>query len=98
MPSTRVAVVTGPGTVALETRDVEPRAGEVLVRVRECGLCGSDVKLFSGTHPTVKPPLLPGHEFHGTVEAVGAGDEGPTPGPDVAGFPPPGLRPRPPRH
>ena len=68
MPSSRVAVVTAPGTLALETRDVEPRAGEVLVRVRECGLCGSDVKLFSGTHPTVKPPLLPGHEFHGTIE------------------------------
>ena len=69
MRQTRVAVVTARDTLAIETREVEPRAGEVLVRVRECGLCGSDVKLFSGTHPVVKPPLLPGHEFHGTVEA-----------------------------
>jgi len=91
MPSSRVAVVTAPGTLALETRDVEPRAGEVLVRVRECGLCGSDIKLFSGTHPTVKPPLLPGHECHGTVEAVGAGAEGHEPGADVTIFPPIGC-------
>ena len=87
----RVAVVTAPGTLALATREVEPGDGQVLVRVRECGLCGSDVKLFSGTHPAVKPPLVPGHEFHGTVEAVGPGVAGRTPGDRVSIFPPIGC-------
>src|SRR5689334_5743828 len=86
-----VAAVTAPGTLAVETREVTPRAGEVLVRVRECGICGSDIKLFSGTHPTIQPPLLPGHEFHGTVEAVGPGTGGPEPGTAVAIFPPIGC-------
>jgi threonine dehydrogenase-like Zn-dependent dehydrogenase len=87
----RVAAVTAPGTLAVDTRAVEPKAGEVLVRVRECGICGSDIKLFSGTHPTIQPPLLPGHEFHGTVEAVGPGTDGPEPGTDVVIFPPIGC-------
>jgi threonine dehydrogenase-like Zn-dependent dehydrogenase len=84
----RVAVVRSPGNIAVETRDVRaPAEGTVLVRVAECGLCGSDLKLYSGRHPTLQPPLLLGHEFHGTVEAGDAFD----PGARVAVFPPTGC-------
>ena len=57
-----------------ELRDVaqpSPQAGEVIVKVRSCGICGSDLHFFHGGFP---PPLVcPGHEISGEVAAVGDG-------------------------
>ncbi|MCM3885592.1 alcohol dehydrogenase catalytic domain-containing protein [Frankia sp. R82] len=52
-----------------------PAAGEVLVRVAWAGICGSDREILHGTRPAgyVRYPVLPGHEWSGTVEAVGPG-------------------------
>jgi L-iditol 2-dehydrogenase len=49
----------------------EPAADEVLVRVCAAGICGSDIPRIyqTGAH---RHPLIPGHEFSGEVEAVGA--------------------------
>jgi threonine dehydrogenase-like Zn-dependent dehydrogenase len=83
---TRIAMVSSPGAVALESRELAaPGDDEALVRVAECGLCGSDLKMNSGRHPKLQPPLVLGHEFHGTVEA-GAHE-----GERVAVFPPVGC-------
>lgn len=60
---------------SLRLRQVErPRAGrgEVLVRVLAAGICGSDRHMFKGEYPTARPVTL-GHEFCGTVEALGEG-------------------------
>jgi len=48
----------------------EPRleAGEVLVRVRYAGICGTDMLIHSGKHPRVVPPRVLGHEIFGSVE------------------------------
>jgi len=53
----------------------EPGAGEALVRVHAVGICGSDREVYQGNRPEgyVRYPLTPGHEWSGTVEAVGAG-------------------------
>ncbi|MEI7759470.1 MAG: alcohol dehydrogenase catalytic domain-containing protein [Thermoleophilia bacterium] len=51
----------------------EPGDGEVRVRVHDCGVCGSDLKMWSGTHAFLRPPLLIGHEIYGIVEALGPG-------------------------
>ncbi|MBI9083451.1 MAG: alcohol dehydrogenase catalytic domain-containing protein [Desulfobacterales bacterium] len=48
-----------------------PKADEVLIRVEAVGLCGTDLPIFKGVRP-VAYPLIPGHEFAGTV--VGAGN------------------------
>lgn len=48
-------------------------AGEVLVAVAACGICGSDVHGFDGSTGRRIPPLVMGHEAAGTVAAVGAG-------------------------
>ena len=88
----RVAVVPAPGALRVETRPVpEPGSGEALLRVHECGICGSDLKLYSGKHPVVKPPMVLGHEFYGSVEALGPGTEGPEPGSVAAVFAPVGC-------
>ena len=44
---------------------------EVLVKVRYCGICGSDWSIFTGKYAADKLPLITGHEFCGTIEKVG---------------------------
>lgn len=49
-------------------------ANEVLVKVRACGVCGTDIKIVAG-QSAAKPPVVLGHEFCGTVAKRGAGVE-----------------------
>jgi L-iditol 2-dehydrogenase len=50
--------------------------GEVLVRVRACAVCGSDIRIYHHGNPRVIPPAVIGHEIAGDVVEVGAGVEG----------------------
>jgi threonine dehydrogenase-like Zn-dependent dehydrogenase len=50
----------------------EPGPGEVLLRVRRVGYCGSDLSTYRGGNPLVSYPRVPGHEIAATVERVGA--------------------------
>ena len=73
---------------ALELRELptpRPGAGEVLLRVKAAAICGSDLSMYSGTfdHP-MQIPVVMGHEFAGTVEALGHGVQGVTAGERVA--------------
>jgi L-iditol 2-dehydrogenase len=59
----------------LDVRDVpEPEVGErdVLVRVRACGICGSDVHGYDGSSGRRRPPVVMGHEAAGIVARVGS--------------------------
>lgn len=49
-----------------------PQVGEeeCLVKVKYAGVCGSDVHIFQGHHPTAKAPVILGHEFVGVVEKM----------------------------
>jgi 2-desacetyl-2-hydroxyethyl bacteriochlorophyllide A dehydrogenase len=70
----RALVVDGPGRC--EVREVprpEPCAGEVLVRVAHCGVCGTDLRIVAGTCRVPALPLVIGHEISGTVAAAGTG-------------------------
>ena len=49
----------------------EPGPGEVLVRVRACGICLSDVHLIDGSLPVTFDRVTPGHEPAGVIERVG---------------------------
>ena len=71
--NTTSVVVVRPEEFVLEERPVTlPGPGEVLVRVGATGICGSDVELFEGTRPAayVRYPVVPGHEWSGTVVAL----------------------------
>jgi len=60
----------------LEIQDVpvpEPGAGEILVRVKACGICGSDVHGFDGSTGRRRPPIIMGHEASGVVAKTGEG-------------------------
>lgn len=65
------AVLAGPGSAGLRRRSFPTLAGnQVLVRVRFCGFCGKDLSIFQGARRQ-DFPFSPGHEYTGTVEAVG---------------------------
>ena len=48
-------------------------ADEVLVKVKACGICGSDVHGYDGTSGRRIPPIIMGHEASGVIEQVGSG-------------------------
>lgn len=71
----RAMVFTRPGK-ALELQRLpvpEPDRGQVLVRVRACGVCRTDLHIVDGELSSPKLPLIPGHEIVGEVAAVGPG-------------------------
>jgi 2-desacetyl-2-hydroxyethyl bacteriochlorophyllide A dehydrogenase len=59
----------------VETYSALPSAGEgqVLLRVRAVGICGTDIHILNGRLPGVNPPLVLGHEFAGEVLETGPG-------------------------
>lgn len=84
LPKTMRAVVChGPADYRLEELQApRPVAGEVVVRVDACGICASDVKCYSGAalfwgdahrEGYAQAPITAGHEFVGTVVALGPG-------------------------
>lgn len=68
----RAAIVEAPGKVSVTTvPDPAPGPRDVVVEVASCGLCGTDLHILQGEFaPTL--PIVPGHEFAGTVVAAGA--------------------------
>jgi L-iditol 2-dehydrogenase len=66
-----------PEDLRLEQMSVpEPGPGELLIRVRNCATCGTDVKIYFHGHRNLKPPRVIGHEIAGEVTALGDGVAG----------------------
>ena len=77
MTSTFAAVLHEPGDLRIEEIDVtEPGPGEVRIRVGVCGVCGSDATEYGRSLVLAEPPVALGHEFAGTIEAIGEGVTG----------------------
>jgi L-iditol 2-dehydrogenase len=70
-----------PEDVRLEdVPEPECRPDEVLLRVRNCSTCGTDVKILHNGHQNLSPPRIIGHEIAGEVVEVGADVDGWAPG------------------
>jgi threonine dehydrogenase-like Zn-dependent dehydrogenase len=68
----RAAVVADPGTLEItDLPDPTPLDHQVVVRVDTCGICGTDLHVLDGDYGVVRYPVIPGHEFAGTVVAAG---------------------------
>lgn len=65
-----IKFATGPGGMRLEAAP-EPtlRPGHVIVEVKACGICGTDLHIQAGEYP-VNPPVIMGHEFSGVIAEV----------------------------
>lgn len=62
-----------PGRLQIVSRPAPVRReGEVLVRIRHVGICGTDFHIFAGKHPFLEYPRVMGHELSGTVEEAPA--------------------------
>ncbi|KQT53778.1 alcohol dehydrogenase [Aureimonas sp. Leaf454] len=74
-------LVSQPSHLVVRQADIptlEP--GEILVRVERAGICGSDIHILHGSNPFAVYPRVIGHEFAGTVTALGSGVVGVTEG------------------
>jgi 2-desacetyl-2-hydroxyethyl bacteriochlorophyllide A dehydrogenase len=68
----RAFTITGPGSGEIrDVRVIDPGPGEALVQVGMAGICGTDYHLFAGDLP-IAYPTVTGHEFSGTVAALGS--------------------------
>lgn len=72
MARMRAARAEGPGRIVVEhVERPSPEAGEVVVRIGACGICGSDLHWYHDQ--MMMPVACPGHEIAGTVAMAGAG-------------------------
>jgi len=71
------AVLVRPETIILrEVKQPVPSAGQVLIKVKRIGICGSDIHAYHGKHPYIKCPIVQGHEFAGLIAEIGPEVEG----------------------
>jgi len=73
----KAAVIEKVGKIVLTDAPVPVLSdGEALIKVKYVGICGSDIHVLMGHHPTAVYPVIPGHEFVGEISEVkGAGSE-----------------------
>lgn len=74
MAAMKGIVYEGPNILRCrDVPDVFPKPGEVRLRVKACGICGSDVHGYLGLTGRRLPPMMMGHEFAGEVAGLGEG-------------------------
>ena len=84
----KALVYTAPQKVEVQDVPVpEGRSGQVKVRMRFCGVCGTDIGIYAGKHPRAQAPLVLGHEFVGVVEETIDGSGTFAPGDRVVAYP-----------
>lgn len=70
----KALTLIAPSTFAFETMDTpQPGAGEVLIQIKACGICGSDIHGMNGSSGRRIPPIVMGHEAAGVIAALGDG-------------------------
>lgn len=68
----RSIVCVEPGVLeSVSTKIPEPKAGEVLVKIKAIGICGTDIHAFGGNQPYFQYPRILGHELSGVIEKTG---------------------------
>lgn len=72
-----IAVITKANTIEIRKQKIrEIKDDEALVRVKSSSICGSDLHLYKGLHPSVKLPSTVGHEFSGDIVYIGKDNHG----------------------
>ena len=77
-------VMTEPGKIIFrEAETPKPGSGQVLVKIKKIGICGSDIHVYHGTHPFTSYPVTQGHELSAQIVKLGEGVTGLAPGQKV---------------
>lgn len=67
-----MAYVIAPGKVEFREKELPPLGGrDVLIAVRAAAICGSDLHIFKGRHPSAPLPVSVGHEISGEIVEIG---------------------------
>lgn len=67
----KVVYIKEPGKIEIIERDIPtPRKGEALLKIKYCGICGSDVATYTGNQPFATYPRIPGHEFSAEIVEI----------------------------
>lgn len=88
----RALVLSKPGPIEsgpLRVANVptpQPQGDEILIKIKTCGVCHTDLHIIEGELPPVKLPVIPGHQVVGIVEKCGVGANNFKPG-DRVGVP-----------
>ena len=70
------AVMTSPGKIEFNNIPVpEIKDGEVLIKIKSIGICGTDLHVYHGRHPYTPYPVVQGHEVSGEISKLGKGVE-----------------------
>lgn len=70
----RALVYTAPEKVEVLEQEIPvTQPDQVKIKVKYCGICGSDISIYLGKHPRAKAHLILGHEFIGTVDEINGG-------------------------
>ena len=82
------AVMVKPGQIEFkQVEQPKPGAKDVLVKIKNIGVCGSDIHVYHGLHPYTSYPVVQGHEVAGVVAEVGAQVTAFAPGDNVTFMP-----------
>lgn len=77
MAKMKVVRITEPGRIEIgEMERPVPGAGEALLKIKYCGICGSDVQTYTGNQPFASYPRIPGHEFSAEIVEIGENQQG----------------------
>ena len=70
----RAMILDGPGSQLRlgNVSEPAPAEGEILIRIRACGICRTDLHLLDGELPMARFPVIPGHQIVGIVERTGS--------------------------
>ena len=67
-------LIDKPGSVSIvETDSPELKFGEILIKLKYVGFCGSDLSTYLGKNPMVQYPRVPGHEISAIIKQIGEG-------------------------
>ena len=70
----KTVVCVKPGVLEpMEVNKPVPKAGEVLVKIKSIGICGTDIHAYGGNQPYFQYPRVLGHELSGIIEETGSG-------------------------
>jgi len=71
MTKMKIVYIETPGKIALKEAEIPaPQKGEALLKIKYCGICGSDTATYSGNQPFTTYPRIPGHEFSAEIMQI----------------------------
>lgn len=73
----KVVQVDKPGSIEIVEKPIPvPKRGEALLKIKYCGICGSDLAVYTGNQPFATYPRIPGHEFSAEIVEIEENDLG----------------------